>query len=79
MEVPEVSQSEEGQRQKLNVVLRYCQQVLAHPNWQHVRWSAESIQRKDFAAILQLLIALAVHFRAPIRFPSDCQLHVRFY
>lgn len=77
MEVSEVSQSEEGQRQKLRVVLQKCQQVVAQPRYQQqARWTAEAIQRKDLAAILQLLVALALHFRAPIRFPEHCQLQV---
>uniref|UniRef100_A0A915IGX3 Calponin-homology (CH) domain-containing protein n=1 Tax=Romanomermis culicivorax TaxID=13658 RepID=A0A915IGX3_ROMCU len=74
MEVPEVSQSQEGQRQKLRIVLQYCQQVMAHPRWQQARWTAENIQKKDLCAILQLLVALAAHFRAPVRFPEHCQL-----
>ncbi|KAL1230806.1 hypothetical protein D917_08985 [Trichinella nativa] len=76
MEVPEVSQSVEGQRQKLQVILQYCSQIFAQPRWQQPRWSAESIHNKNLASILQLLVAVAIHFRAPIRFPEHCQLQM---
>jgi len=76
MEVPEVSQSEEGQLQKLRVVLQYCSEVVKIQRWQKLRWTAEAVHGKDLAAILQLLVAFALHFRAPVRFPEHCQLQV---
>jgi parvin len=76
IEVPEVSQSEEGQRQKLRVVLQVANQILAQPHWQAPKWTAETIHDKDLVAILHLLIALALHFRAPVRFPEHCTVQV---
>uniref|UniRef100_A0A5S6QVI9 Calponin-homology (CH) domain-containing protein n=1 Tax=Trichuris muris TaxID=70415 RepID=A0A5S6QVI9_TRIMR len=90
MEVPEVYQSYEGQREKLKVILQYCSQIFAQPRWQQPRWTAERIHNKNLASILQLLVAVALHFRAPIRFPEHChvkmlvaqkkdgQLHTRY-
>uniref|UniRef100_A0A914V5Q1 Calponin-homology (CH) domain-containing protein n=1 Tax=Plectus sambesii TaxID=2011161 RepID=A0A914V5Q1_9BILA len=70
IEVPEVSQSEEGQRQKMRVVVTTANKILAQPQYQTPKWTPEWIHGKDLIAILQLLIALAIHFRAPIRFPE---------
>ncbi|KFD52538.1 hypothetical protein M514_06572 [Trichuris suis] len=90
MEVPEVYQSYDGQREKLQVILQYCAQIFAQPRWQQPRWTAERIHNKNLASILQLLVAVALHFRAPIRFPEHChvkmlvaqkkngQLHTRY-
>jgi parvin len=33
-------------------------------------WTPELVHSKDIVAILHLLIAMALHFRAPIRFPE---------
>ena len=34
---------------------------------------------KDIVAILHLLIAMALHFRAPIRFPTNVNVQVLIY
>ncbi|GMS97381.1 hypothetical protein PENTCL1PPCAC_19556 [Pristionchus entomophagus] len=72
IEVPEVSQSEEGQRQKLHMVVETANRLLQSGAQQHEqpKWTAEQIHGKDIIAITQLLIALALHYRAPIRFPE---------
>ncbi|XP_018335449.1 beta-parvin [Agrilus planipennis] len=69
LDVPEVTQSEEGQRQKLAVVLAHFNQVLGRS--ESSKWSVESIHSKNLIAILHLLVALARHFRAPVRLPEN--------
>ncbi|XP_076248972.1 beta-parvin [Calliopsis andreniformis] len=68
LDVPEVTQSEEGQKQKLAVVLSTANRVLGcHPPY---KWSVESIHSKNIVAILHLLVGLARQFRAPVRLPE---------
>uniref|UniRef100_A0A915Q2E4 Calponin-homology (CH) domain-containing protein n=1 Tax=Setaria digitata TaxID=48799 RepID=A0A915Q2E4_9BILA len=65
IEVPEVSQSEEGQRQKLHKVIETVNRLIAQDS--HLRIL---ILLQDIVAIIQLLVAIAVYFRAPVRFPE---------
>ncbi|PVD28362.1 hypothetical protein C0Q70_10949 [Pomacea canaliculata] len=72
VEAPEVTQSEIGQKQKLRVVLDYINRMLnLPPAWNQQKWSVDSVHTKNLVAILHLLVALARHFRAPIRFPEN--------
>merc|ERR1719297_575949 len=64
MNVLEVTQSEEGQRNKLRIVLGYANRVLGLQRHQATRWSVESVHTKNIVSILHLLVALARHFRA---------------
>jgi len=73
--VPEVSQSEEGQRNKLSIVLGVANRVLGLQRHQ-ARWSVESVHTKNIVSILHLLVALARHFRAPIRLPENVVVDV---
>lgn len=73
--VPEVTQSEEGQRNKLRIVLSMVNKVLGLERGQP-RWSVESIHTKNIVSILHLLVALARHFRAPIRLPEKVVVEV---
>jgi len=73
--VPEVTQSEEGQRNKLRIVLSMVNKVLGMERGQP-RWSVESIHTKNIVSILHLLVALARHFRAPIRLPEKVVVDV---
>ncbi|KAK0398126.1 hypothetical protein QR680_002438 [Steinernema hermaphroditum] len=70
IEVPEVSQSEEGQRRKLHTVIEAANRILSQAIVDRPKWTADSIHAKDILAIMHLLIALAIHFRAPVRFPE---------
>uniref|UniRef100_A0A6M2DNH8 Putative alpha-parvin n=1 Tax=Xenopsylla cheopis TaxID=163159 RepID=A0A6M2DNH8_XENCH len=70
LDLPEVTQSETGQRQKLDTVLGDCNVALGHPRWSNQKWSVDSIHSKNLVSILHLLVALARHFRAPIRLPE---------
>ncbi|OZC09871.1 hypothetical protein X798_02977 [Onchocerca flexuosa] len=70
IEVPEVSQSEEGQRQKLHKVIETVNRIIAQGQYEKAKWNADLIHNKDTVAIIQLLVAIAVFFRAPVRFPE---------
>jgi len=74
--VPEVTQSEEGQKQKLGIVLEATNRVLSLPRWSQQKWSVESVHSKNIVAILHLLVALARHFRAPVRLPENVAVAV---
>jgi len=73
--VPEVTQSEEGQRNKLRIVLGVANRILGLQR-QQARWSVESVHTKNIVSILHLLVALARHFRAPIRLPENVVVDV---
>lgn len=68
LDVPEVTQSEEGQKQKLTVVLSAANRVLGR--YPPYKWSVESVHSKNVVAILHLLVSLARLFRAPVRLPE---------
>jgi len=74
--VPEVTQSEEGQRNKLRIVLGVANRILGLQRHQATRWSVESVHTKNIVSILHLLVALARHFRAPIRLPENVVVDV---
>ncbi|XP_053623616.1 beta-parvin [Plodia interpunctella] len=76
LDVPEVTQSEEGQRQKLAVVLRAVNKVLFGSTKPAQKWNVDSIHSKSVVSILHLLVALARHFRAPIRLPENVKVAV---
>ncbi|OQR79621.1 beta-parvin-like [Tropilaelaps mercedesae] len=68
IDVVEMTQNEEGQREKLKVVLERASQALGVPTWGHgLKWSVNAIHSKNVVAIVHLLVALARHFRAPVR------------
>uniref|UniRef100_A0A2P2HX01 Beta-parvin-like n=2 Tax=Hirondellea gigas TaxID=1518452 RepID=A0A2P2HX01_9CRUS len=77
-DVPDVTVSEEGQKQKLHKVLRACNQILGVGGHQqyHPKWNVESIHTKNLVSILHLLVALVRHFRAPIRLPENVTIDV---
>ncbi|XP_068242261.1 beta-parvin [Palaemon carinicauda] len=76
LDVQEVTQSEEGQKQKLRIVLNAANHILGVTRYGPHKWSVESIHSKNIVAILHLLVALARHFRAPIRMPENCVINV---
>jgi parvin len=77
IEVPEVSQSEEGQKQKWRIIVDALNRNVGAEGTQ--KWTAELIHQKDIVAILHLLIGLALHYRAPIRFPNNVNVQVLIY
>lgn len=52
--VPEVTQSEEGQRNKLSIVLAFANKVLGIASMP--KWSVESVHTKNIVSILHLLV-----------------------
>ncbi|VDN59033.1 unnamed protein product [Dracunculus medinensis] len=76
IEVPEVSQSEEGQRQKLHIVIETINRIIAQGQYEQTKWNADNIHNKDVVAIIQLLVAIAIYFRAPVRFPEHVKANV---
>lgn len=74
LDVPEVTQSEEGQKQKLAVVLSTANRVLGR--YPPYKWSVESVHTKNIVAILHLLVGLARLFRAPVRLPERVAVQV---
>uniref|UniRef100_I3JQB0 Parvin, beta n=1 Tax=Oreochromis niloticus TaxID=8128 RepID=I3JQB0_ORENI len=75
LNVAEVTQSEIGQKQKLQTVLEAVNDVLRPHGWT-VEWSVDSIHSKNLVAIIYLLVALAMHFQVPIRLPEHVSVQV---
>uniref|UniRef100_A0A673UCL7 Parvin beta n=1 Tax=Suricata suricatta TaxID=37032 RepID=A0A673UCL7_SURSU len=75
LNVAEVTQSEIGQKQKLQTVLEAVHGLLRPHGWP-LRWAVDSIHGKNLVAILHLLVSLAMHFRAPIRLPEHVSVQV---
>uniref|UniRef100_H2YS23 Calponin-homology (CH) domain-containing protein n=1 Tax=Ciona savignyi TaxID=51511 RepID=H2YS23_CIOSA len=74
LQVPEVTQTDQGQKDKLNAVLEKVSEKLN--GWDESKWSVDSIHSKNLISILHLLVALAIHFRAPIRMPEKVCMKV---
>uniref|UniRef100_A0AAQ4NZX4 Parvin, beta n=1 Tax=Gasterosteus aculeatus aculeatus TaxID=481459 RepID=A0AAQ4NZX4_GASAC len=75
LNVAEVTQSEIGQKQKLQTVLEAVNELLRPHGWT-IEWSVDSIHSKNLVAIVYLLVALAMHFQAPIRLPEHVSAKV---
>ncbi|NXQ27981.1 PARVB protein, partial [Alaudala cheleensis] len=75
LNVAEVTQSEIGQKQKLQTVLEAVHDLLRPHGWT-IKWNVDSIHGKNLISILHLLVALAMHFRAPIRLPEHVAVQV---
>lgn len=73
LDVPEVTQSQEGQKQKLRIVLEHVNRLFNN-NPEHIKWNVESIHAKDIVSILHLLVSLARLYRAPIRLPEGVSI-----
>lgn len=77
LQVSEVSLTAAKQKEKLNAVLIAINQQLDFPNPEEdIKWDVMLIHSKDLCAILQLLVAIATHFRAPIKLPENVCLRV---
>ncbi|ESO05197.1 hypothetical protein HELRODRAFT_186951 [Helobdella robusta] len=75
VEVPEVTQSEIGQKQKLKDVLNTINQVL-NISWSDHRWSVDSIHSKNLLSMLHLLVELVRAFKPPIRLPDNVVINM---
>ncbi|KAF7266099.1 beta-parvin [Rhynchophorus ferrugineus] len=76
LDVPEVTQSEEGQKQKLAVVLTHFNKILGVPRSNYNKWNVEAIHSKNIVAIIHLLVSLARHFRPPVRLTENVTVNV---
>uniref|UniRef100_A0A671YXV4 Parvin, beta n=2 Tax=Sparus aurata TaxID=8175 RepID=A0A671YXV4_SPAAU len=75
LNVAEVTQSEIGQKQKLQTVLEAVNELLRPHGWT-IEWNVDSIHSKNLVSIVYLLVALAMHFQAPIRLPEHVSVQV---
>uniref|UniRef100_A0A667Y2D4 Parvin, beta n=1 Tax=Myripristis murdjan TaxID=586833 RepID=A0A667Y2D4_9TELE len=75
LNVAEVTQSEIGQKQKLQTVLEAVNELLRPHGWS-IEWTVDSIHSKNLVAIVHLLVALAMHYQAPIRLPEHVSVQV---
>ncbi|XP_053541870.1 beta-parvin isoform X3 [Ictalurus punctatus] len=75
LNVAEVTQSEIGQKQKLQTVLEAVNELLRPQGWT-IDWGVDSIHSKNLVAIVYLLVTLAMHFMAPIRLPEHVSVKV---
>uniref|UniRef100_A0A671S7K4 Beta-parvin-like n=1 Tax=Sinocyclocheilus anshuiensis TaxID=1608454 RepID=A0A671S7K4_9TELE len=75
LNVAEVTQSEIGQKQKLQTVLEAVNGVLRPLDW-NTEWSVDSIHSKNLVSIVYLLLALAIYYAAPIRLPERVSIRV---
>ncbi|XP_055365688.1 beta-parvin isoform X2 [Betta splendens] len=75
LNVAEVTQSEIGQKQKLQTVLEAVNELLRPHGWS-IEWSVDAIHSKNLVAIVYLLAALAMHFQAPVRLPEHVSVQV---
>ncbi|KAM9495671.1 beta-parvin isoform 3-T3 [Clarias gariepinus] len=75
LNVAEVTQSEIGQKQKLQTVLEAVNELLRPQGWT-IDWGVDSIHSKNLVAIVYLLVTLAMHFQAPIRLPEHVSVKV---
>lgn len=76
LDVVEVTQNEITQKYKLKMVLDTINRILSlQARWARLRWSVEGIHSKNMVEILQLLVTLSLHYRAPIQLPAN--VHVR--
>lgn len=58
------------------VILTLLFQVLYGTAKPVPKWSVDSIHSKNIVSILHLLVALARHFRAPVRLPENVTVNV---
>ncbi|KAG5830487.1 hypothetical protein ANANG_G00311150 [Anguilla anguilla] len=81
LNVAEVTQSEVGQKQKLQTVLEAVNELLRPHGWAWtqpigVLLSLSAIHSKNLVAIVYLLVALVIHFQAPVRLPEQVTVQV---
>lgn len=74
IEISEVTQTKEGQLKKLRVVVEEINRILPETDSQQIKWTANAIHSKNTMSVLHILVALARHYRAPIRFPENVRV-----
>ncbi|KAK7891402.1 hypothetical protein WMY93_023365 [Mugilogobius chulae] len=76
LNVAEVTQSEIGQKQKLQTVLEAVNEQLRPTAGPSSGALTVTIHSKNIVAIVYLLVALAMHYQAPIRLPEHVSVQV---
>lgn len=76
LDIPEVTQSEFGQKQKLGKVLDTIKEQLNLPKWNQSKWTVDTIHAKNLVSTLHLLVALATHYGAPARLPDHVHVNI---
>lgn len=72
LDLIEVTQNEELQKQRLSIVLGQINRLLTlNARWARLKWSVDGIHSKSMPEILHLLIFLAIYYRAPIKIPAN--------
>ncbi|TRY97058.1 hypothetical protein DNTS_001463 [Danionella cerebrum] len=75
LNVAEVTQSEIGQKQKLQTLLESVNATLRPLHWSS-EWSVDAIHSKSLVSIIYLLLALAIYYAAPIRLPEHVSVQI---
>ncbi|NWS55646.1 PARVG protein, partial [Chunga burmeisteri] len=73
LDVDKIALTENKQRQKLSVILEAVAKCLQLEESQ-LKWSVESILRKDLLSTLHLLVAIAKHFKPNLAMPPNVQV-----
>lgn len=77
LDLVEVTQNELTQKYKLKMVLDTINRILSiQARWARIRWTVEGIHSKNMVEIVQLLVTLSLHYRAPIQLPADVHVQV---
>lgn len=77
LDIVEVTQNEITQKYKLKMVLDTINRILSlQARWARIRWSVEGIHSKNMVEIVQLLVTLSLHYRAPIQLPANVRVRV---
>ncbi|KFP90412.1 Gamma-parvin, partial [Apaloderma vittatum] len=73
LDVDKIALTENKQRQKLSVILEAVAKCLQLEESQ-LKWSVESILKKDLLSTLHLLVAIAKHFKPNLAMPPNVQV-----
>lgn len=80
LDLIEVTQNEELQKQRLRVALALINKsLIQNAPWAQIKWSVDGIHSKNLAEIIHLLVFLAIYHRAPIRLPANVFIEVSEY
>lgn len=75
LDIVEVTQNEATQKLKLSIVLNTISRILkVQARWAKIKWTVDGIHAKNMVEILQLLVTLALFYKAPIKMPSSLHL-----
>lgn len=77
MDVVEVTQNEDSQKQKLREVLETVNRIFSQQaRWAQIKWNVEGIHSRNTVQIIHLMVTMIRHFRPPIRLPQNVSVRV---